>query len=307
MPELVSVLLSTYSEPVKYVEKAVNSILGQSYSNIQLIIICDKPDNQELIDVLQNICVKDPRCELHVNEKNLGLVKSLNSALSFVKGSYIARMDADDYSLPDRIEKQLDYLKKNQLDLVGCNLYNLDPDDQICSGVISYPETDKLLKKKAKYSSPLAHPTFLGKKKVFNELNGYQNIHACEDYDFLVRAILSGFKLGCLQEPLFNYRINPNGVSSLNKAKQKTSFYFVCKNYRAGKMITESDYEDFINSPKGKKKYDGLNSYYNKKAQIIGETSKSFSLQFKRLYAILSSKEGFCLFWNSLKEKIFVR
>jgi glycosyltransferase involved in cell wall biosynthesis len=121
LKELVSVLMSTYKEPVVWVEKAVNSILNQTYKNIEFVVIIDDPTNYEVIAFIESVCQKDNRVKLIKNEKNIGLVASLNKGLKFCDGKYIARMDADDISMLDRIEKQIIAIQRYCADVVGAN------------------------------------------------------------------------------------------------------------------------------------------------------------------------------------------
>lgn len=105
--ELVSVLMSVYNEPIDYIEKSVNSILRQTYRNFEFIIVVDNPSNDFLCEYLKRIEVEHDNVHIEINDKNMGLVKSLNKGLSFCNGRYIARMDADDISDKNRIEEQV--------------------------------------------------------------------------------------------------------------------------------------------------------------------------------------------------------
>ncbi|HDL4956660.1 TPA: glycosyltransferase, partial [Mannheimia haemolytica] len=100
MNKKISVVMSTYNEPVEWVEKSIRSILNQTYDNIEVIVICDNPDNKGIVDLLNLIKEGDNRVVLHFNERNKGLIYSLNKAINLSSGEYIARMDADDISLP---------------------------------------------------------------------------------------------------------------------------------------------------------------------------------------------------------------
>lgn len=121
MNKKISVVMSTYNEPVEWVEKSIRSILNQTYDNIEVIVICDNPDNKGIVDLLNLIKEGDNRVVLHFNERNKGLIYSLNKAINLSSGEYIARMDADDISLPTRLSEQILYLEENHLDLCGCN------------------------------------------------------------------------------------------------------------------------------------------------------------------------------------------
>ncbi|MCI9613858.1 MAG: glycosyltransferase [Dorea sp.] len=302
---MVSVLMSVYKEPLSYIRYSVDSILNQSYKDIEFIIIVDNPSNMDLITLLKEYEKKERCIKLFINEKNLGLTGSLNKALNYAQGEFIARMDADDISMPKRIEKQLEYLTHNQLDLIGSNIQDINENGNICSDVTIYPETNEQIIRYARYNSPIPHPTWFGKKSVFDKLNGYQEVEACEDYDFLVRAILDGFKLGNIQEPLLKYRINLKGISSTKKAKQKTALYFIRKNYRRGVSVSEKKYEEFISSAKGERKLADLNDYYKKTSKLKELPKNSLKSLLYEVYIFLSSREGRLLTTNLLKERFW--
>lgn len=243
----ISVLMSTYKEPIIYVEQAVDSILNQTHQNLEFIILLDDPTNKELNAFLTNKAQSDPRIRLLPNEVNLGLVASLNKGLSFCSGDYIARMDADDYSHPDRLEKQLSYLEDQGYDLVGC-WYTHFRDDEGEFDAKLQPVTSAQCKKKLRWTNCLAHPAWLGKKEIFSKLGGYRDIKACEDYDFLLRAVLSGFKLGNYPGFLFKYRLNPNGISLSNFPKQRATADYLARHYRKGSTISIEAYKAYIDS-----------------------------------------------------------
>ena len=116
---MISIIMSTYNEPLSLVKKSVESILTQSFKDFEFIIILDNPKNFEVnnyIKLLKNI---DSRINVIENEKNIGLAKSLNKALMTAKGNIIARMDADDISYKDRIKLEYEYLCKNEYDLIS--------------------------------------------------------------------------------------------------------------------------------------------------------------------------------------------
>lgn len=101
----------------KYLAEAIESILNQTYKNFELIIINDgSKDNS--VEIIKNYMKQDNRIVL-IDRENKGLPYSLNEGISVAKGEYIARMDADDISLPTRFEKQVDYMQKNELDVCG--------------------------------------------------------------------------------------------------------------------------------------------------------------------------------------------
>ena len=105
---LVSVIIPCYNAE-KYVEEAIRSIMTQTYSNLEIIVTDDCSSDNTLM-ILETLAAEDSRIKVIKNEKNLKIVKSLNNMIEVAQGKYIARMDADDISLPERIEKQVSFL-----------------------------------------------------------------------------------------------------------------------------------------------------------------------------------------------------
>lgn len=117
MEDLISVIMSTYNESVSELRESIESVLKQTYSNIEFVIVIDNPNNEELSVFIYSF--DDPRIRVIKNDRNIGLVNSLNKAICQSKGEYLARMDADDICEVNRLKLQKEYLDKNNLDLVG--------------------------------------------------------------------------------------------------------------------------------------------------------------------------------------------
>lgn len=262
--ELISVILSTYNEPIDMVKKSVESILNQTYRYIELILINDNPSNEELDNFLKQYS-NDKRIIYILHDENKGLIYSLNEGIKIANGLYIARMDADDVSFPDRFEKQLDFLKANNYDMVGSSAIKIDENDNEI-GKIMVPSDHKNITKYQRYGSCVLHPTWLLKKEVYNKLNGYRNIYSCEDYDFILRAIASGFKIGNLSEPKLYYRIRENGISVSTNIQQKLTMYYLINNKKNDQIVTIEAVDYYLKSDQYKNDYIMLKSYeYNKK------------------------------------------
>ena len=216
----------------------IESILNQTYKNIELIIIDDGSiDNSSRI--IQSYT--DFRIKFYKNDGNKGLVYTLNRAIALASGEYIARMDADDISLSKRIEKQIDYIKKYNLDLIGCMTERIDMDGNSVIPIANKSYSPTTITKCIKYDNCIAHPTWLGRKKIFEELGGYRNFHACEDYDFLLRAYRHNYKLGICDSIQLKYRENLNGVSFSNLFKQRVTTKYLQDNINNIDNITEVD------------------------------------------------------------------
>jgi len=212
MNDLISIIMSVYNEKQEWINKSIKSILNQTYQNIEFIIIIDNPDNIEAIELIKEYAKKDSRIKYCINEKNRGLIYSLNRALKYVKGDYIARMDADDISHEDRLEKQLKYLMENDLDLIGSNvnLFNENGIFYTTNKLLTHKYIVKLLKAG---TIGIIHPTFFAKKEVFKILNGYKNAFYVEDKDFLARVICNDFKVGNMSDILLDCRYNNQSIT----------------------------------------------------------------------------------------------
>ena len=281
--ELISVIMSVYNETIDELKRSIESILKQSYSNIEFIIINDDPDNRTIKKYL--IDLKDERLRIYNNESNMGLVKSLNKALKLCNGKYIARMDADDYSYVDRLSKELKFLKENNYDLVGCFDCEVRTDKKsYFKKPIYFKEVNKILKKR----NCMSHPTWLVKKDIYDVLNGYRDVLGCEDYDFLLRALSKGYKIGNCPEYLLDHYVRDISVSRSNKALQLLISDYLSKNIN---NLDNINIEDFINSKKTKKDIDS----YNKCSQFLKDKKIIILLFNKWFYKRIKIKIDYVL------------
>ena len=223
-PSLISILLPIYNAE-KYIKKALNSIQNQTYKNIEIICIDDGSIDNSL-NILKELALKDSRVKVYVNKNNLGLIKTLNKAIDLAKGEYFARMDADDISLPNRLEKQFNFLKENDLDLVDCQISFVNENEDNLYRTMFIPKTTKGLKFFSFFKTPLLHPTILCKSSVLKE-NKYffdkTTIH-CEDYELWTRLLQKKIKLKKYSKKLYIQTINPNSVSNKYEYIQKENF-----------------------------------------------------------------------------------
>ena len=284
--KLISVIMSVYNETIEELESSVNSILAQTYKKLEFIIIDDNPSNPRVRDFLKK--QTDTRIRVIYNTENKGLVYSLNLALGNANGSVIARMDADDIAENTRLEKEFFFLKKNDLDLVGSWINLIDTKDNIV-GQMEFPTTHEGIIHQIKYGGCLAHPTWLGKKDIFTELNGYRTIPFCEDYDFLLRAIKKGYNLGNVPCYCLNYRIRENGISNSNKNRQIAIRRYLAKNR---KQIDKIDISKYLDSDEFSFEIHQLDLYELAKKNF--RDHKPFSLlkllKNKNLYSYLQEK-----------------
>ena len=204
IPE-VSVLFPAYNAE-KYLHEAIESILSQTFKNFELIIVDDgSTDNTRII--IEEYVKKDPRVIPLFNERNLGIVQSLNKALKIAKGRYIARMDHDDISLPERLETQVRFLQEHpEISIVGSNVILINEKGEYI-GIRKLPEIPEKIAKLMVLGNQFVHPTVMIRREVFDVVGNYQKVLHAEDYDLWINAIKKGLKLYNLQTPLLKYRI----------------------------------------------------------------------------------------------------
>lgn len=253
----VSIIMTVYKESKNELKRSFESILNQTYNNLEVIVVIDNPLEKWREEFIRKY--NDKRVKIYVNEQNIGLPLSLNRALKHVTGDYIARMDADDVSIYNRIEKQVEYIEMNNYDLVGSNVQYYF--HNVSQKIMKFPQEPKNINILLKYKSALLHPTWLAKTEVFTKINGYRNIFTVEDYDFLLRAALNNFKMSCYPEILYKVSLSENSISRTNSGRQELVAEFLRKKYRKNKIATDEEITDFYYSKKYKRKINKYDFY----------------------------------------------
>lgn len=265
----ISVLMSVYNESENVLRESIYSILNQTYKNIEFIIINDNPCRSENTNVLKGI--EDSRVQIIVNECNKGLVSSLNTALRKATGDYIARMDADDISYENRLEKELEYLKKESMDIVGCFIELIDEKDEKLGIVQKFPITHKDFIRVNRWRQGIAHPTFLAKRGVYEDLKGYRCFDYCEDYDFVTRAVYKGYKVGNIPEVLLKYRIRSDSITNERIYEQKVRSHYIGHLKEKILLINEFDIKRYIESSEYKEEVALCKRYFEGKKVLFGK------------------------------------
>lgn len=245
---LVSVIMAVYKEPLHYLREAIESILNQTYENLEFIIVLDNPENSEANEFLISYVKSDSRVQLIVNEENMGLALSLNKAIKLANGTFIARMDADDVSKLNRLSVQVEYLVQNpEVDLIGTNVEKIDKNGNGL-GLMAAPNLEKYEPKQIiKYRTVAFHPTWLLKKSLYEEMSFYNPLLVAQDYDFLYRCILQGRNIFNLKDVLLEYRISGQNVSVEKSLVQLKTKFFVQK-YSSNTKFDVLQYRKYIKS-----------------------------------------------------------
>jgi glycosyltransferase involved in cell wall biosynthesis len=222
---LISVIMSVYNSE-KYLLEAIESILNQSYNNFEFIIINDGSKDNSL-KILKKFQEKDSRIIL-INRGNKGLAYSLNEGISLAKGDYIARMDADDISFPDRFEKQIKAMEDRKLDICGGTIKEFYNNGK--SRIKQYPLYDNEIKLSLISLSPFAHPAVMMKKNIFDKVK-YNILEASQDYDLWAQIAINGFTMGNIEDIVLKYRIHDGQITVQKRLIQKKITYNISKNY----------------------------------------------------------------------------
>lgn len=209
----ISVIMPVYNCEL-YVAQSIQSILNQTYSNFELIIIDDNSSDQTL-SICKNF--NDQRILIIEKVKNCGLTDSLNYGLSIAKSEYIARMDGDDISVPTRFENQVRFLETyKDVVVCGCSFKILGTDEEH-----HLPEMHEDIKTRLLYGNCIAHPSVMFRNRFMQTHNLKYNpdMEPAEDYDLWVRISKIG-KLHNLTNILFHYRQHDNQISQQNSDSQ---------------------------------------------------------------------------------------
>lgn len=211
----VSVIMSTYKTRDEYLKESINSILKQTYDNIEFIIVVDG-------DVKNLQFVKrfhDKRIIVIYNQKNIGLPLSLNKALKIANGDYIARMDADDISLPDRLRRQVDFLEKHR-DIDAVSTFSQKFGDVKKRAITPYIKPEDIAAELS-FRCLLDHPTMMFRRSFIemNHLEYNPSYITAQDYELWSRMIRIG-KIAIAPFVGVKIRIHENQVSSTKKQLQ---------------------------------------------------------------------------------------
>ena len=206
----VSVIISTYNGEADLPE-SVSSILSQTFSDFELIIVDDGSDDCTT-DLLKTFA--DPRIKVLYNERNLGIAGSQNRALSAATGEYLALMDHDDISLPNRLQTHVDFLDKHpETGMLASNSININRNNEVTSHA-RYPVDEvEFAWNTLILGCPNVHTTLMIRRSALDHVGGYENRlrYAC-DYDLISRLILST-QVANLEEPLVKWREHAGSVS----------------------------------------------------------------------------------------------
>ncbi len=214
---LVSVVMPVHNG-ARYLREALDSILNQTYENIEFIII-DDGSTDESWSILEAYVHSDNRIKTFRHQQNMGLAHSLNRGFAISEGEYIARMDSDDISFPNRIELQVDFMEQHTDYAIVGSKTELIFNNKKPSGIIPLTFTSyEALKVGSFFYCPFAHPTVMIRKSMIPEQPYHPEIYV-EDY-YLWNQILEQYPCANLNQVLLYYRMHSNQFTQSKKEKQ---------------------------------------------------------------------------------------
>lgn len=242
MKPLVSCIMSNYNTEPEIFRIAIESILNQTLQDFELILIDDKSTDENSKNIIGEYAKKDSRIVAIYNEVNLGLAGALNEGLKIAQGKYIARFDTDDICVKDRFEKQIKYMRANNIDICStfAHLFGAYEDVVSTSFYSCEAVAAQLL-----FSCYIYHPSIMMTRFFLNknELTYDLEFDGAEDFDLFIRCRNEGAKICILPKVLFHYRIHSSSVCYTQKPKQIILSKQICKRQLDWMQIYYSDNE----------------------------------------------------------------
>ena len=227
---LVSIIMATKDENSLHLQKCVNSILSQTFQDYDYFVIIDTK-NDKNIQYLTSISNNNKNIKLLFNTGKPGVSSSRNYGILNSKSKYIGIVDSDDYYHDHNIEKQVNYLEKNEdISVIGTNIFLVDDDNKII-GERLYPKTDRIIRKQFLYKMPIANTSILFRRKDLSDTGLFdENFKKAEDLELWLRFLSRNKKLYNLQEKLVYYRM-PSDENEKRGREHYKNYYLALKKH----------------------------------------------------------------------------
>lgn len=218
---MITVLLSVFNGE-KWLKDCILSILNQSFKDFEFLII-DDGSNDRSLEIIKNFSNLDSRIK-YLNHKNIGLTATLNKGLKIAKGDWIARIDCDDIACPERLQLQINYAIKNNLDLVGCQSNIIGSNGNLKNKISTPLNHNQICKNLKKQKKIFSHSSVLFKKELVLELGGYRkSMKKSQDYDLWLR-ISEKNKIGSINYIGVLVRDHDDRISYIDKGIEQRVF-----------------------------------------------------------------------------------
>jgi glycosyltransferase involved in cell wall biosynthesis len=230
----ISVILPLFNAE-KTLESAIKSILNQSFHDFELLLVNNNSTDKSL-SIAKNLAEKDSRIFI-LNEKNQGVANAMNCGLRNARGKFIARMDADDISMPHRFEKQMQFLNSNpEIGLVGCKVKYIAHDEntagfeRFVNWVNSFHSPTEIELNRF-VEIPIVNPTIFFRREIFEKYGGNRNGDFPEDYEMQLRFLDAGIKMAKLHDTLFEWHDSPTRLTRTDKCYSSEAFFRIKAKY----------------------------------------------------------------------------
>lgn len=211
-----SVLMSVYvKDNPAWFKEAVECMINQTLTPSEIVIVKDGPLTEELDGVIDTLVAENSNINFNIVplEKNMGLGLALNRGVLECHNELIARMDSDDYSVPQRCELQLKLMEQEDVDIIGANIDEFIGTIQNVTAHRVFPEQHEDIINFSKKRTPFAHPAVIMKKSQLLEAGNYQHCYLAEDYDIFVRLLQLGCKARSMSDVLVYVRVSEDFYS----------------------------------------------------------------------------------------------
>lgn len=227
----ISVVMSVYNGE-RYLGEALESLCAQTFDSWELIAV-DDCSTDATFGILEEFAQRDKRIRVMRNERNLKLAASLNRAVENACGRYIARMDADDICLPNRLERQFAFMEsRGDVDLSSCRFFT-EKDGRISSGGGGGPCDAESVKAMLLFANPILHPGVIAKSGVMKSYRYDEALTCTEDLDLWTRMAADGKRIEIQSEYLMIYRLHSSQITATVTPKQRTEVLDIQKRYFA--------------------------------------------------------------------------
>ncbi|GAB4345357.1 MAG: glycosyltransferase [Gammaproteobacteria bacterium] len=261
-PPLISVLMPC-RDGGDHLQAAVDSILAQSFADFELLIVDDRTRDGSL----ERLDCRDNRVRILRNPGE-GIVDALNAGAAAARGALLARMDADDFALPDRFERQLQHLQRHpRLGVVGAQVEIFRDGGPLQEGYRIYQRwingltAPEAIAREIFIESPIPHPTAMIRREVFDRLGGYRDSEWSEDYDLWLRAHAAGVAMGKPEGVLLRWRDHDGRLSRSGGRYTIDRFLQAKACYLARTVLSERPAVIWGAGETGKRLHDWLRRY----------------------------------------------
>ena len=218
MAKLISVIMSVYNSDL-YLSDAINSILKQSYTNFEFIIINDG-SNDNSFSIINQYKEQDSRIIL-INQENQGLTKSLNHGVKIAKGEYIARQDADDISMHDRFLNFIRFIEDSDVDIYSTPAYTINETNEIKKIIPNFFRRNGFKERLLDYYNSMVHGTLIVKSEIIKRNLYNENFRFSQDFELYHRLMGIGYNISYDKNNIsYKLRIHKDSITAKNKTGQ---------------------------------------------------------------------------------------